>query len=327
MRIIISPSGKLYGSENVLFDYIKHSKLKFDLIFVPQSSPFQIRLEQNNFFTKGFKNEKWLYVKLLFILLTSKVKSVYCNEAGHIRYIYLLALFFPRVKFVVHVRILEDTPRIKRSKKNINFVAISDTIQNGMKSSNHLIYDGYHFSELKNWHLPSSTTLRVGIVGRITASKGISLFTEAFFQNCGTHIEFQFFGDIDSSHENTKIIKSLVNQKNVCFNGFINDKNKIYSSIDVLLHVNEHEPLGRIFFESLDFGIPFIGINKGGIAEIANKINYPYVFDKDELAAMLNSLSRQEWTFDVAKIDNSRNDALGVFSISIYADQMDRKLG
>ena len=34
--------------------------------------------------------------------------------------------------------------------------------------------------------------------------------------------------------------------------GFEKDKNQIYSSVDILLHVNKNEPLGRIFFESLE---------------------------------------------------------------------------
>jgi len=324
LRIIISPSGKLYGSENVLFDYLKHTKLKIDTIYVPRSSPFKTKLDQSNFCTKGFKNIKWLYIRVLFKSVSSKVNTVYCNEAGHIRYIYLLALLRPNVKFIVHVRILEDTPRINRSLKNLTFIAISKTIQKRTIASSQLIYDGYHFSELKKMIIPRTSKLRIGIVGRITASKGISLFTEAFIHNCGTNNEFIFIGDIDRNYENTKSIETLMAQKNVSFHGFISEKNQIYSSIDVLLHVNENEPLGRIFFESLDFGIPFIGINQGGIAEIANKINYPYIFEKKNLAKILKGLSKQEWTFDIVKIENARNHALGVFSIAQYTDHLDK---
>lgn len=44
---------------------------------------------------------------------------------------------------------------------------------------------------------------------------------------------------------------------NCKFHGFVNDKKQIYQSIDILLHFNKVEPLGRIVMEALDFGIPF----------------------------------------------------------------------
>ena len=327
LRIIISPSGNLYGSENVLFDYLKHSKLKFKFIFVPQSSLFKEKLDQNDFKTKGFNNLKLLYFRVLLKLFTSKIKSVYCNEAGHIRYIYHLARLFPKVIFVVHVRILEDTLRIKHSLRNLKFVTISKTIQSGIQIASYDVYDGYHFSFLKNWHSLPSGKLVVGIVGRVTLSKGIGLFTREFFQICGANLEFHFYGDIDSSSlkllENMQLLRD---QKNVIFKGFVTEKTKIYTSVDLLLHVNENEPLGRIFFESLDFGIPFIGINKGGIGEIAERVSYPYVFEKNELAQVLSDLVAYKWTFNSQILEQSRKKSLEVFSIVKYSTQIDKIL-
>ncbi len=326
MRIIISPSGNLYGSENVLFDYLKHSKLKFEFIFVPQSSLFKEKLDQSDFHTKGFTNLKFLYCGVLFKFFTSKIKTVYCNEAGHIRYIYNLAWLFPKVNFVVHVRILEDTVRIKHSLRNLKFVTISKTIQSGFQIASFDVYDGYHFSLLKNWHSLPSGKLVVGIVGRVTPSKGIGLFTNEFFQICGANLDFHFYGDIDSSLKISENMQLLRGQENVFFKGFVSEKTKIYPFIDVLLHVNENEPLGRIFFESLDFGIPFIGINKGGIGEIAEQINYPYVFEKNELAQVLSDLVEKRWTFNSQILENSRKNALEVFSIANYSEQIDKIL-
>lgn len=326
MRIIISPSGNLYGSENVLFDYLKHSKLKFEFIFVPQFSLFKEKLDQSDFHTKGFTNLKLLYCRVLFKVVTSKVKTVYCNEAGHVRYINKIAWLFPKVNFVVHVRILEDTVRIKYSLRNLKFVTISQIIQQGLHIDSFNIYDGYHFSVLRNWHSLPSGKLVVGIVGRITPSKGIGLFTNEFFQICGANLEFHFYGDIDKDFHNQDVFRNLIVQENVILEGFITDKNQIYRGIDVLLHVNEFEPLGRIFFESLDFGIPFIGISKGGISEIAEQIGYPYVFEKNELAQVLSDLATYKWTFNSQILEQSRKKALEVFSIVNYASQIDKIL-
>lgn len=326
MRIIVSPSGKLYGSENVLFDYLNHSSISFDFIFVPKNSPFKKKLEDNNFTTNGFGNVKELYFLVFLKLLTNKIKHFYCNEAGHVRYIVVLARLFPKVNFVVHVRILEDSKRISISLKNLQFVAISQTIQKALHGSSRLIYDGFHFKESKFFKPAPLGNCKIGIVGRITSSKGIDLFTQKFLQNCGSKIELHFYGDIDKEYEKSVIFQNLIALKNIHIHGFISDKNQIYSSIDILLHVNEFEPLGRIFFESLDFGIPFIGINKGGIAEIANQINYPYVFEKDQFAELLSSLTKQEFSFDFLILENSRKLVLEVFSIEKYTNQIDRIL-
>jgi glycosyltransferase involved in cell wall biosynthesis len=227
---------------------------------------------------------------------------------------------------VVHVRILEDTLRIKYYLQNLKFITISHTIQSGIQLASINVYDGYNFSVLKNWHSLTSGKLVVGIVGRVTPTKGIGLFTSEFFEICGTNLEFHFYGDIDQDYKNYAVHRNLLVEKNVIFHGFINDKNHIYRNIDVLLHVNEFEGLGRIFFESLDFGIPFIGINKGGIAEIAEQISYPYVFEKNQLAHMLRELTLETWTFDEKKLENSRNKAIDVFSIINYTEIIDKIL-
>ena len=59
-----------------------------------------------------------------------------------------------------------------------------------------------------------------------------------------------------------------------CYNQF-----DLYNSFDILLHLNENEPLGRIIFESVDAFKPFLCSNKGGTGELAKKLgleNYTY---------------------------------------------------
>lgn len=37
-----------------------------------------------------------------------------------------------------------------------------------------------------------------------------------------------------------------------------------------MLHLNKIEPLGRIFLEAIDYGLPLLGFASGGIGEIAD---------------------------------------------------------
>src|SRR5690349_42433 len=54
-------------------------------------------------------NIRMLYAKLFFLLLFRKYKSVYINEAGHVKYILIFAKWFSSIQFTVHVRVTEDT--------------------------------------------------------------------------------------------------------------------------------------------------------------------------------------------------------------------------
>lgn len=322
-KVVISPSGNLYGSENVLLDYLINSQIVFDYIFVPLNSKFQAKLNDAGFNTSGFSQKRFLYLNLIFILLFNKVDVVYCNESGHNRYINTLAWFFKRTLFVLHVRIFEDTKRVSSKLKNIRIIAISKAIKSEIVFNSELIYDGYLFSYLLDWRIQSSELIKVGIIGRVTKSKGIDLFTVDFVNSFGSNFEFHFYGDVDLEYRQSLNFMGLEKNGKVKFHGFISDRVKLYSEIDILLHVNQHEPLGRIFFESLDFGVPFVGLNNGGIAEIAQIIQYPYIVSPDDLPGYFHKLVSAELIIDTHLLEMSRIKAIELFSIKKYSNKLD----
>lgn len=324
-KIIISPSGNLYGSENVLFDYLNYSNIEFETVYVPRNSQFHSKLKKAQFRTKPYQNLLFLYFELFLRLLTEKIDTVYCNEGGHIRYIELLASTFQRINFVIHIRINEDVNRAKSKRKNIKFISISRTIFDGINIGN-LIYDGYNFELMNSWNVLVEKVIKVGIVGRITLTKGIGFFTQEFIDNCGSLIEFHFYGDIDNDFKQSKLFEELISRQNISFHGFFPNKDLIYKNVDVILHLNENEPLGRIFFESIDFGVPFIGVNSGGIGEIASIIDYPYVYNQMNISLVLYGLSNNRWSFDLEQLQYARENAIKHFSINNYSKEIDKLL-
>jgi len=90
-----------------------------------------------------------------------------------------------------------------------------------------------------------------------------------------------------------------------------------------VVHFNSNEPLGRIFFESLDYGIPFVGINSGGIGEIAASINYPYVYDKDKFYDALLNIFKADVVIQNEILNYSRNRAIDIFSVRNYTSKID----
>lgn len=283
---IISPSGKFYGSEQVLFDFLTETKHCYEVYVLPGAF-YEILLKQQRHIIHKFNCVKKLYLNLVLLLLIGRFDGIYINEGGHIRYLNLLAKLFPHKKFFAHIRLIEDTTksRLQGTPANVTLIAVSDYITDAVKKRNGLpavtVYDLYRSSSrIADIHKPLSdlSIINIGIVGRITDTKGIE-YIEKFCDYAEYHsqgqIIFHFFGNIDK--QSIKVSTFIVKANNYkiikCkFHGFVDDKNAIYRHIDILLHFNQYESLGRIAFEALDYGIPFIGFNRGGIGEITSHL-------------------------------------------------------
>ena len=281
-NIIVSPSGQLYGSEYVLLDFLNGSALKYK-IYAPINSTFFYKLEEIGYDVKGFKSLYILYIKLFFEMLIYS-KNLYVNEGGHIRYVKVLSKLLPKSKFVVSIRLLEDcNNKLNTIPTNITLIPVSNYIKNKIKSNGkvEVIYDPYKLlnkidckKEINN----NSSKIIVGIVGRITKSKGgdnlLSIINNLSPIDRG-NFKFIFFG---SYNENSlwfiRFKSQLDSIENFDFNftGFVNDKVRMYNSFDMLIHLNKEEPLGRILFEVIDFNIPFVIFDNGGIGELALKL-------------------------------------------------------
>ena len=285
--VVISPSGKFYGSEQTLFTFLTNTKNKYDVYVNRNDGKFKNLLaKQNKHKIHSFRNPILLYTKLLPHLILGKYKTLYCNEGGHIRYIKTIAKILPKSRFVIHIRLTEDTngKRIGKSLPNIKLISVSkyiaDLVYNNTKIDTQIISSPTReIQEKINWNqnINNQKILRLGIIGRLTPSKGIRemlSFVNYCENKCINNLELHFFGDIEEADKlvndflsfanNTKYIHSF-------FHGF-KSKIQIFESIDVVIHFNREEPLGVIFFEALNFGKPFIGFNAGGIGNIAERL-------------------------------------------------------
>ena len=289
--IIISPSGNLYGSEQVLIDYLQSGNSKHK-VYVPAKSLLFNFLSKINIKYSNYSNLWFLYLFVFIDLLFRSYSTVYLNEAGHSKYISYLAVIFKNKKFVIHIRLLEDCNSNRYPLghlSNITFVTVSEFISNNFPYPSKVIHDGYNFTKNNNWVSEIDNTIKIGIIGRITKSKGFDEFISLFNHISHLDVEFHFFGDVSSDVELISSMNDIQNAHKIMFHGFVESKDLIYSNINLVLHLNKQESLGRIFFEALDYGIPLIGFHKGGIGEISDCINYPH-FVKNDITNYLNAL-------------------------------------
>ncbi len=285
--LLVSPSGNLYGSENVLFDFLEGSKKRYK-IFAPANSPFYKRLKRSRYQVCGYKNTWLLYFRVLINLFFFK-RNLLLNEAGHVRYVKILSSFFPKRKFIIIVRILEDcNSYLNQLNNNVELVAISNFISQNIQSNRgvHVIYDPFTLTNNERaWNRKHDSLIQIGILGRITKSKGLDHFFN-LIETLNLHqrekFNFLFFGSVHANDDwAVEFKKKLRSYSNINYNfkGFMDNQFDLYNSFDMLLHLNENEPLGRIIFESVNAHMPFLCSNKGGTGELAKKLgleNYTY---------------------------------------------------
>ena len=331
--IIISPSGNLYGSEQVLIDYLQSGNSKHK-VYVPVKSSLSIFLNKININYSNYFNLWLLYFSVIIDLLFRSYTTVYLNEAGHSKYISYLAGILKNKKFVIHIRLLEDCNSNRYPLghlSNITFVTVSEFIANNFLYSSKVIHDGYNFIKNNNWVSEIDSTIKIGIIGRITKSKGFDEFISLFNHISNSDVEFHFYGDVSSDVELISSMNDLQNAHKILFHGFVESKDLIYSNINLVIHLNKQEPLGRIFFEALDYGIPLIGYHKGGIGEIVNTINYPHFVKNDDTnfnqQILGDLLNYKKLLFQYrTSLEIARENAKQYFSVLNYTQELNTLL-
>ncbi|GHB37114.1 glycosyltransferase [Mongoliitalea lutea] len=280
--IIVSPSGNFYGSEQVLYNFLNKTSNKYR-VYVPKSSVFYYKLKElQKHRISGFKSLPWLYFKLCLKVLAGGLKSIYINEGGHIKYAKLLAKIAPKSSIILHIRLLEDceSKRLGVLPSNVKLIGISDFISHKLTDYPHsVIYDPIDVNDLTvSEKINRKKQFTVGIVGRVSETKGVAYY-EAFFNHIflgsfKSTIEFHFFGDVIFSEEvSTKFYETFSNKHYpVFFRGFVQNQDELFGQLDLVLHLNPNEPLGRVGLESWSRGIPFVCFNSGGTGEINKRL-------------------------------------------------------
>lgn len=312
--IIISPSGNFYGSEQVLYDHLKNTVKEFS-VFLPKGTDFESKVRSlNQHKVINFVNVKFLYLHIFIMILFHNVKTVYLNEAGHIKYIKFLAYIFPNLKFVVHIRLKEDSVESRLGKilpLNIKLICISRYIFDlvNKPSSSFLVYDPIAVKVNVAKQSTPSDILRIGFIGRVTTSKGL-IYIEKFLDRLlkspeSGKINIDFFGDVETHIEIVKKFHKKYSKLGLCkifFHGYVSDQEFIYDNIDAVVHLNPQEPLGRIGLESWARGIPFFCFDSGGCYEINTLLGQDW-FILNRLSGWENLLIQKISHLKLKKID------------------------
>jgi glycosyltransferase involved in cell wall biosynthesis len=193
-------------------------------------------------------------------------------------------------------------------------------------SKTHILYNGVMMRDqmgfLKTDRTPHEP-FRFGCVGILSDAKGFDLAIRALSKCEDNNMELLIFGDGPDYMQ-----RKLQDEARMCgvsnrirFEGFVKESHQIYGRIDCLLVTSRYEAFGRTTAEAMAFGIPIIGRNSGGTAELIEHAKDGLLFEgsEEELAAQMNEV-RRAYAQALARSERGLTKACAAFAIEAYGD-------
>ena len=151
------------------------------------------------------------------------------------------------------------------------------------------------------------TEIVVGYIGQIIKSKGI----ENYLKLASLNPSFKFVIAGDGPLNYVSQLKEEFNLQNVIWKGRVN-ASEFYPSISMLVVPSIwHEPLARVLYESLSFGIPVIASDVGGNPDVLSGNLSKFIFKSADIVDMNN-----KFQICVHDIENNLIDGQSLIEVS-----------
>jgi len=135
--------------------------------------------------------------------------------------------------------------------------------------------------KIKKWHKP----ITLGFLGRITKSKSPETPIKAveILKKEGINIKLKIAGEGDSLEKMKELVKDLNIKDRVKFLGWIKDKRKYFSSIDIFCMPSTTESFGIVLLEAMKNSTPVITTNTWGPNDIFKDGKDGLIYNKNNL--------------------------------------------
>ncbi len=136
------------------------------------------------------------------------------------------------------------------------------------------------------------SSLRVGIIGRLSNEKGHGYFLEAAAEVLKTNpmVSFVIIGDGPERENIEKFIAKLKIKKNIILLGYIENIEKIYEDLDLVVISSLREGLPIVLLEAMQYGKPVIATKVGGIPEVIRDRKDGILVEPRSSSAITNAL-------------------------------------
>ena len=350
---VIEPSGELYGSEFCLLDIIEQLADRDSItVHLPPNTPFAEKLAEQKVeiqetlpppSSKRRIAKVATYLKLLSFWIRHRPDVVYLNQAGAIRPIGSICRTL-RIPLVSQVQTLEDAIWVNRNARtlrrvssficNSRYIARSLSVEPERKS---ILYQGYRWKSLESDSPRSpATPFVVGLLGRISVSKGHYLLVEAaelLFSRGESKRDWKFviIGSGKTKEEekalHDRVAKAGLSDQ-FSFRGYRSDIAAELQALDVLAIPSFLEPLGRILFEAAEAGVPTVNSDGGGLGEVGRHFSVGRQFKSGNANDLADALVwiRDHYSSEAPRFRRRASEMLDSLQMSEYIPQVDRIL-
>jgi len=190
----------------------------------------------------------------------------------------------------------------------------------------HVLYNGVMRREemgfLKTGGHPGDP-FRFGCVGILSEAKGFDLAIRALSRCEDRRAELLIFGD-GPDYMKAKLEQEAAGcgvSERVIFKGFIGAMREIYGQIDCLLVTARSEAFGRTTAEAMALGVPILGRNSAGPAELIEHEKDGLLFgdSAEELAVLMQEMSGS-YAQALQRSERGLSKAKAMFSVEAYTE-------
>ncbi|NQZ79921.1 MAG: glycosyltransferase family 4 protein [Colwellia sp.] len=218
-----------------------------------------------------------IYAQLLTGICSyvSSFKTVYFNRGGNLTN----GISKLVITLSSHLNLV-----IATSSNQKNIVEKSGLLKKGAKC--HILYNPVENLNLI-YETNKNNTFVIGVVGYIDVGKNQLLAIEslALLIRKGLNIQLNIYGEANNEAYTQKLnrrIEQLQLSKMVNFKGFVSNKSKMYSEIDLLLSTSLAEGFGRTLVEAMLERKPVVALHcAGGTKDIITSDDYGQLVDND----------------------------------------------
>ncbi|TWX67644.1 glycosyltransferase family 4 protein [Colwellia sp. C1TZA3] len=291
---------KIGGAERFIIDLsIAQKKLNIQAAIISLGSPTDDLVGTchiNNIPVASYASNSYIKLCRVFIVLL-KFDVIHVHSPHALKY---LSLFLPFLrKKVVYTRHgaspyssapwLKFHKKIKKSISAVTFVSQEgkDNFHqsHGWENVTSLVVDNGVLIEAVNKTPAKDGVLRIGSVGRVIPLKnqiGLLKAVQRLTPAAQRNVEIHFFGDGRSLAELKTFYKDKTPDLAVTFHGMVNDRELIYSSLDLLVVASETEGLSMVIIEAMANSIPVIATNVGGNPRLVKHHKTGWLFEYDD---------------------------------------------
>lgn len=280
------------GAQEYVLDIAKQMKAIGVDVVIPEVSLDTLKKYAGDLPTTGFtvlgKNFRNPLFYLQFIVSVFKLRKylsenstdiIHCNSIPALALAKVVKSKKHKIVFTCHDCNFNSF-KIRIVKKCADAViCVSETVNRylqgyGVRQEKRVIYNGFTDTGPRQPRTDGKPNAEVtfGLIGRIEKWKGIHLYIEAarkVAETAESRAKFFIIGSVGDSAYHAKLLKISSGKSYIEFKPFATDKPEIYSMLDAVVNSSiEIEPFGRTLVEAGLFGLPVIGPNQGGPAEI-----------------------------------------------------------